>query len=121
MSPDGKSAAGLSAAGATDVLTVHGTSDATNFYNGCAPTDTVCSRNGEWVEGIEAAVSDWVNANGCNSAPKIDDLGNGVTRRSYLSCTTGAVVVFYRVTGGTHTWHQLPNTTQVVVDFLLAH
>lgn len=104
-----------------DVLTVHGTADATNFYNGCAVTDTTCSRNGEWVEGIEPAVSDWVTANGCNKTAKVDDLGSGVSRRSYLDCTTGSVVVFYRVTNGTHTWHQLADTSKVVVDFLMSH
>jgi len=104
-----------------DVLTIHGTKDATNFYNGCPQADTACSRNGEWVESVENAVGDWVSANGCAATPVIDDLGGGVTRRSYQTCTTGSVVVFYRVEGGTHDWYQLPDTTKIVVDFLLSH
>ncbi len=104
-----------------DVLTIHGTSDAINFYDGCPVADVDCSRKGEWVEGVEAAVSDWVASNGCITTAVIEEVASGVTRRSYLDCTSGSVVVFYRVEGGTHEWQQLDDTSQVVVDFLLAH
>jgi len=105
----------------TSVLSVHGTSDDTNFYDGCAVDDTDCNRDGEWVEGVESALSDWVSANGCADAPATTVMAPDVERRSWSTCTSGADVEFYRVEGGAHEWPLLENTTQVVVDFLLSH
>lgn len=102
------------------VLTVHGTADGTNFYAGCGATDTGCSRNGEWVEGVEAAVGDWRASNGCAESPRVEPLSDRVERRTWTHCTSGADVVFYRVVDGAHVWELLPNTTEVVLDFFLA-
>jgi polyhydroxybutyrate depolymerase len=102
------------------VLTMHGTADGTNLYAGCSPSDTGCSRNGEWVEGVEPAVSDWRASNGCAEAPQVEQLSDKVERRSFTGCASGADVVFYRVADGAHVWDLLPNTTEVVLDFFLA-
>ena len=99
------------------VLTLHGTNDQTNYYGGCDAADTGCSRNGEWVESVEAAVGDWRNANGCAESATVDAISGTVARFTWSDCTTGAPVIFYRVTDGTHVWPLLPNTTEVVLDF----
>jgi polyhydroxybutyrate depolymerase len=103
------------------VLTLHGTGDGTNFYDGCPEADTTCSRNGEWVENVENAVADWVQANGCNASPTLDEVSAGVERQTYADCTSGAPVIFYKVTDGAHVWELLPNTTEVVLDFFAEH
>ena len=102
------------------VLTVHGTGDQTNFYNGCNASDTACSRNGEWVESVEAAVSDWRGANGCADGAQVEQLSDKIERQTWSQCTSGAPVVFYKVRDGAHVWPLLPNTTEVVLDFFLA-
>jgi polyhydroxybutyrate depolymerase len=102
------------------VLTLHGTADGTNLYDGCDPADTACSRNGEWVEGVEAAIGDWRAANGCAEAPRVEPITGEVERRTWSDCRSGADVIFYRVAGGTHTWQLVPNTSELILDFFLA-
>jgi polyhydroxybutyrate depolymerase len=99
------------------VLTLHGTGDQTNFYNGCNETDTACSRNGEWVESVEAAITDWRWANGCAESYAVERITDKIERRTWTGCSSGADVVFYRVVDGTHVWQLLPNTAEVVLDF----
>jgi polyhydroxybutyrate depolymerase len=103
-----------------DILTLHGTGDAVNSYDGCPEGDTACSRNGEWAEGVEAALGDWVSQNGCG-APTIDNPTEGVERQSFDDCTSGVDIVFYKIADGAHVWTLLSNTTEVVMDFLLTH
>jgi poly(3-hydroxybutyrate) depolymerase len=103
------------------VLTLHGTSDGTNFYNGCPAGDTVCSRNGEWVESVESALADFRVTNGCGGEPELEMLEDGVEHRSWKTCTSGTEIEFYKVPDGQHVWWLLPETTDIVTDFLLAH
>jgi polyhydroxybutyrate depolymerase len=103
------------------LLTIHGTGDQTNFYNGCNANDTGCSRNGEWVESVDAAISDWRHANGCTDNVQLEQVSDKVERQTWSECSSGAPVVFYKVSDGAHVWQLLPNTTEVVLDFFLAH
>jgi len=52
-----------------------------------------------------AAVSFWVNANGCAPKPAHEVISNGkVVRESYTHCTDDADVVLYTLNHGAHSW-----------------
>lgn len=102
------------------VLTMHGTGDDVNFYNGCDPNNSGCHRNGEWVESVEAAISDWRQSNGCTDNVHHEQLNDKVELFTWSECNGTAQVVFYKVRDGGHIWHLVGNTTEVVLDFFLA-
>lgn len=88
---------------------------------------------------VDETVSHWVVTNACLTLPVTEALpdvaadGTTVDRETYLGCTEGESVVFYRVNGGGHTWPgssyefaPIAGTTsmdlaasEVIVDFLL--
>ncbi len=60
---------------------------------------------------VEASVTFWVEANGCDPDPgrawlpdKDPEDGSRVERVTYTGCREGTQVVLYRVEGGGHTW-----------------
>ncbi|MEA3509894.1 MAG: hypothetical protein U9R51_00525 [Actinomycetota bacterium] len=52
--------------------------------------------------GVTALVERWVELNGCDPEPFVEDLGSGVVRKTYQSCE--ADVVFYDIEGMGHHW-----------------
>lgn len=52
--------------------------------------------------GVLRLVDKWVEINGCNPKPKVEDLGSGVRRKTYQNCA--ADVLFYDIEGMGHTW-----------------
>lgn len=94
------------------VMQIHGTADPTVPYAG-----------GNGFLPIEDLVAYWVNNNGCNAVPTVTPLpnnnttdGSTVERFDYGECDENTAVVFYKVTGGGHTWPgsiiMLPNTNR---------
>ncbi len=104
-----------------DVLVIHGTGDAVNYYQGCPAGDTACSRNGEWGESVESALADWRVKNGCAGEPAFELVGSNIEHQTWSGCSQGGDVEFYKVPDGAHVWDLLENTTEVVVNFFLAH
>ena len=51
---------------------------------------------------VTALVDKWVAINGCDPDPVVDDLGSGVSRKTYQNCE--ADVVFYDIEGMGHVW-----------------
>jgi poly(3-hydroxybutyrate) depolymerase len=49
---------------------------------------------------INALVARWVNINGCDQEPAVDDLGSGVLKKTFQNCD--ADVVFYDIQGMGH-------------------
>lgn len=55
-------------------------------------------------------VSRWASRNGCSPTPAVEAIpdtaadGTSSERRLYGTCSSGAEVVFYAITGGGHTW-----------------
>ena len=83
---------------AVPVLTIHGTADLTNPYEGHA------DRGAEWVESVPEALAGWAAHNRCQ--PKLvqeDPPGPGYTVR-YAGCAGGADVRLVRVDGLGHVW-----------------
>lgn len=85
---------------AVPVMQVHGTTDPTVNYNG-AP--------GVWA--IDTTVQYWVQKNGCPTSPVSTAIPNTsiidlctVEKFYYGPCDAGSEVVFYKITGGGHTW-----------------
>jgi polyhydroxybutyrate depolymerase len=85
---------------AVPVLQIHGTDDATVPYNG----------NSNFLS-MDALTEFWRNNNGCGATPvtttiaDIDPNDNSTVEKFvYDGCNNGASVVFYKMTGATHTW-----------------
>lgn len=86
---------------AVPVLEIHGTEDPTVPYEG-QPLLAVS---------IEDLLAFWVDNNGCNEPPVIEELpdtdmtdGSTVTEIRYADCPNGMEVLHYRINGGAHTW-----------------
>lgn len=86
------------------VLHIHGTVDPLVEYNGSTGS-----------ESVEETISFWVSSNQCSVVndtfhfPDIDVTDSSTVERiHYASCGDGAEVMFYKITGGGHTW---PNAT----------
>lgn len=52
--------------------------------------------------GVTTLVDGWVESNGCDPDPVVEDLGSGVYRKTYENCE--ADVVFYDIEGMGHFW-----------------
>lgn len=83
------------------VLEIHGTSDNVVGYNGTTNVGIP----------IDDVLSFWVNNNGCDQMPTIEELPNTntadqstVTKFTFNNCTDGQAVLHYRVNQGGHTW-----------------
>ena len=85
------------------VMQIHGTVDPTVPYDG-----------GTFAIAIEDVVAYWVGYDNCEPATVFDvpdlDMSDGCTaeRFDYLDCDGDNEVVFYKVTGGAHTWPGSP-------------
>ncbi|HTN75425.1 MAG TPA: PHB depolymerase family esterase [Pirellulaceae bacterium] len=59
---------------------------------------------------VEHSVLAWVQANGCEATPQVEELpnkvedGTRITRHSYTKGRAGSEVVVYEIHGGGHTW-----------------
>ncbi len=54
-------------------------------------------------------------------SPTLEVLANGTEHQTWSGCGKGGDIEFYKIPGGAHVWDLLDDTTQVVVDFFLAH
>lgn len=52
--------------------------------------------------GANRLVEQWVTLNQCDPEPMVEDLGSGVTRKTYVNCD--ADIVFYDIEGMGHVW-----------------
>lgn len=52
--------------------------------------------------GAEALLDTWVELNGCDPTPAVEDLGSGVYRKTYQNCE--ADILFYDIEGMGHAW-----------------
>jgi polyhydroxybutyrate depolymerase len=53
---------------------------------------------------VEDVVRTWVSEDGCDPTPRIVDAGAGVEERLFGGCRDGAIVRFYVVADGGHSW-----------------
>lgn len=86
------------------MMQIHGTTDPTVAYNGSAG-----------VMAIEDVVDYWVDKNNCDSVPSIFNLpdvntadNSTVERFTYANGDASSEVIFYKITGGGHTWPSAP-------------
>ena len=85
------------------VMQIHGTADPTVPYDG-----------GPFASPIEDVIDYWVGHDNCNPATilNVEDLdttdGCTAERIEYLECDDDNEVVFYKITGGGHTWAGSP-------------
>lgn len=98
------------------VLTVHGTADKVNKFEGYGPSKK------RWNGSVEMAVQAWRKSNGCDKSPDITTPLAKVEKHVWQQgCANNAEVVFYKVTGAPHKWDILPNTTKLVMAFFNRH
>jgi polyhydroxybutyrate depolymerase len=88
------------------VMQIHGTDDVRVPYGG----------NGDGIH-IDTLNAAWVRRNSCNPTPTVTQVpnsnpgdGSTVTKYVWAGGPTPAVVEFFKVTGGTHTWPGSPIT-----------
>ncbi len=104
------------------VMQIHGTADDVVLYNG-SPLINIP---------IEDLVNNWVGINSCNSPGDtipVPDIvpSDGTTseRIEYNDCDSDSRVVFYKVTGGGHTWPGAPISIPILgptsQDFKASH
>lgn len=86
------------------MMQIHGTADPTVAYNGSVG-----------VMAIEDVVDYWVDKNNCDSVPSIFNLpdvntadNSTVERFTYANGDASSEVIFYKITGGGHTWPSAP-------------
>ena len=53
---------------------------------------------------VEDAVALWTKANGCDAKPVVTQPGSDVEERTFAGCKDAAIVHFYVVSDGGHTW-----------------
>ncbi len=101
---------------AVPVLYVHGTADKVVGYDG---KDMFTSRG--MSVSAEDLVKWWAEKDGCEAEPKIEKLpdadsedGTTVERWTYGPGKDDAEVVFYKITGGGHTWPSGPAIQKVL-------
>jgi polyhydroxybutyrate depolymerase len=87
---------GCSDGQALSVLSLHGSADTTNPYDG----------NGAayWTYGVPAAAQRWAAQDGCSTPPTIETTAPGVERTRFSGCHGGALVDSYLIAGGKHQW-----------------
>jgi polyhydroxybutyrate depolymerase len=95
---------GCNALHPTPAMQIHGTADPVVPYGG----------NGTFIP-IDSVVKFWRSFNNCSSTPVVTNVPNTntsdgctATRYDYLNGTAGSKVVFYKITGGGHTWPGAP-------------
>jgi polyhydroxybutyrate depolymerase len=88
----------------TPAMQIHGTADPVVPYGG----------NGTFIP-IDSVVTFWRDFNDCNINAVVTNIPNtntsdgcSATRYDYLNGTAGSKTVFYKITGGGHTWPGAP-------------
>jgi polyhydroxybutyrate depolymerase len=106
------------------VLSIHGTDDTTNPFNG--------GEGVRWGYSIERAAARWAEIDRCRAQPAAEKLSEHVSRLHYESCKAGSEVVLYKVDaprdqGGGHVWPGASgvaaelDATAIVLDFFARH
>ena len=68
-------------------------------------------------DGVNHLVDKWININGCDPDPVVEDLGSGVMYKTYQNCA--ADVFFYDIEGMGHTYplHEAKGSTPWVTEY----
>ena len=78
------------------VITFHGTDDLVNPLAG--------NDDRRWGYAVSLAVQTWARLNDCQTGPTSQRVSEHVALFTYGKCKDRADVVYYRVSGGGHTW-----------------
>jgi polyhydroxybutyrate depolymerase len=77
------------------VLEIHGVADRFAPYNG----NPVMG-----IAAIQVYLNVWLNEDNCGNTTKVIFQQNDVTATEWTNCTSGTVVIHYRISDGGHTW-----------------
>lgn len=95
---------------AVPVISFHGTADPIDPYNGHGQA--------YWVYSVPVAAEDWAQQDGCSpKALKSQPVGT-VTLTVYNSCTNGAAVELYTISGEGHEWPGGPHLRRGITRVL---
>jgi len=101
---------------AVPVLTVHGTVDLTNPYEGHG------DRGGEWVESVPEALAGWASHDRCQPKLLQDRQPGPVQTLRYAGCEGGTEVRLIRIDGMGHVWPRTEiDATTAAWQFFKAH
>ena len=101
---------------AVPVLTLHGTADLTNPYEGHA------DRGGEWLESVPEALAGWASHNRCSPKLVQEEQPGPLYTIRYAGCADGAEVRLIRIDGMGHIWSRADiDATETFWQFFKAH
>jgi len=92
------------------VVHFHGAADRFAPFEGGHGENALGGRGVTEFRSVEHTLEQWVEANGCDPDPIVEELpdraddGTRVSRRTWSGGEGGAEVVLYRIEGGGHTW-----------------
>jgi polyhydroxybutyrate depolymerase len=93
---------------AVSILEFHGTADRTVPYTGRPQLHELSTL--DWLQG-------WAKLDGCLKEPHQVSSSAGVTVLKWSDCQDGAIIIHYRINGGSHTWPGGPGEKRIpVVD-----
>lgn len=100
--------------GPVSVIHVHGLKDTLSPYGGGGPDN---------APSVEDVIATWVQLNGCNSSPQVENLENGITHTVYASCQSNTAVELYTIDSGDHAWpaKDVWPGSQIIWEFFAAH
>ncbi len=81
---------------AVPVLTIHGTADPVDPYDGHGQA--------YWTYSVPQAAKDWATQDGCSATAAVSTPDPGVTLTRYPGCAGGASVELYTIAGEGHEW-----------------
>ena len=92
------------------MLTVHGTADPIDPYNG--------DGQAYWIYSVPEAAQRWAAHDDCDATPVRTDPAPGAALTAYGSCAGGADVELYTIAGEGHEWPGGPTLPAIDTDVL---
>ncbi len=103
------------------VVAFHGTSDPTIPYNGFGLPGAIHESYTRIGTPIPTWAANWSARNGCSSTSSIVFQEGQVSGQEWADCQSGADVLLYTISAGTHNWPADVNAAQMIWDFFVQH
>jgi polyhydroxybutyrate depolymerase len=103
------------------VVAFHGTADPTIPYNGFGLPGAIRESYTRIGTPIPTWAANWAERNGCNAKASTVFQQEQVSGQEWTQCQSGADVLLYTITGGTHAWPTQVNAAQMLWGFFTLH
>jgi polyhydroxybutyrate depolymerase len=103
------------------VVAFHGTLDPVIPYNGFGLPGALRESYTRIGTPIPTWASGWAERNGCDAVPSRSYQQDPLTGQLWSGCRSGAQVLLYTITGGTHDWPGAYDAAGLIWDFFSRH